>query len=151
MLFSSLFGRLVCLIVTLSLLPTAIAGGASGVYEQVGPIYQTYRIAVQTWGKDKKKILPGIPGNSHPLGGANFLEMIKYLDIAVVKSTFKASVTNLNDPDPHAVVDYARNKATSDERKSFFKDTPLPKIIVGSSKYFSEFLGQITTIVDSGT
>jgi hypothetical protein len=90
MLFCSLFGRLVCLIVTLSSLPTAIAGGASGVYETVGTVYQTYRIAIQTWDKGKEKILFGLKGGSHPSSGANILEVIKFLGIEVVDSTFKA-------------------------------------------------------------
>ncbi|KFZ15064.1 hypothetical protein V501_02897 [Pseudogymnoascus sp. VKM F-4519 (FW-2642)] len=129
MLLSSLFGRLVCLIVTLSSLPTAIVGGASGVYETVGPVYQTYRIAIQTWGKGQEKILFGLKGGSHPSSGANILE-------------------DLNDPGPHIVVNYVNNRATRDEKKSFFKSLPLPKIIAGSTTIFSEFLGKITTIVD---
>lgn len=87
----------------------------------------------------------------HPSGGANFLEVLKFLGIEVVDNTFKAAVTNLNDPDPHAVVDYALNKGTDKEMKSFFKNTPLPKIIVGSAPVLSEFLGKISTIVDDGT
>ncbi|KAH7152612.1 hypothetical protein EDB81DRAFT_789375 [Dactylonectria macrodidyma] len=66
----------------LSLLPEAIGGGMAGSFERIGPLYQTYRIAVEIWGADQKKFIPGLASltGSHPNGGANFLEMLNHLD-----------------------------------------------------------------------
>ncbi|KFZ02044.1 hypothetical protein V500_00494 [Pseudogymnoascus sp. VKM F-4518 (FW-2643)] len=87
------------------------------------PIYQTYSIAIASWGVDQKKILAGLADvtGTHAKGGANFRKMINYLDGADLNEAFfKDDGIELDDPDPpyssHGEIE---GKGKLDEIKSF--------------------------------
>ncbi|KFY17055.1 hypothetical protein V492_00915 [Pseudogymnoascus sp. VKM F-4246] len=148
MLLPSLFRRLLCLISTLSLLPMAIAGGIAGVYERVGPVYQTYRIAIATWGVGQPKMLQGLTGGTHPDGGANFVEVVNYLDtskkrVDIDTAEFLDEVGSVNDPDPHRAADYMI--VTASDAK--LGNLPLARIFEGIPDDFSTVLGQVRTVL----
>jgi len=149
MLFPRLFGWLVSLLITLSSLPGAIATGPAGAFERIGPLYQTYRIAVATWGADQKKILSGLTG-THPDGGANFREMINYVD-SIPETDERSTVDfwtdegiNINDPDPRkAAVHMYFNDITD-----LFK---FPMIFPGAGQLMPEVLEKIRKVLEDGT
>lgn len=107
------------------------------MHERVGPIYQTYRIAIATWGVDQKKILAGLTDvtTTHAKGGANFREM--NLDEAF----FKDEGIDLDHPDPH--------KTTI---QLYFSDNTdlltLEKVFVGENP---DMPSKIRTVLKNGT
>jgi hypothetical protein len=56
MLFPRLFGWLASLLIALSSLPVVVATGPAGTFERIGSLYQTYRIAVATWGEARGRL-----------------------------------------------------------------------------------------------
>jgi hypothetical protein len=152
MLCPRLLGWLVTLLITLLSLPTAIATGPAGAFERIGPFYQTYRIAVATWGADQKKILAGLADltGTHPDGGANFREMLNYIDneeysVDFFKGDAEAGETDIdiNDPDP---------KPTA--VKLYFEGNVeiinLEKLFPGAEQTMPEVLAKIRTVLTSG-
>jgi hypothetical protein len=98
-LFSHLSFWLPSLLFGLLSLPSADTLGAAGSYAVAGPIYRTLRVAIATWGKDQKKIFPGLAGKgSHRDGGANFREMVNHLYNTNLDVS-KFGSLDLNDPD----------------------------------------------------
>ncbi|KAI0545344.1 hypothetical protein F4679DRAFT_481393 [Xylaria curta] len=124
-------------------LPIATATGLAGAYERIGPIYQTYRIAVETWGADQKKILPALADlvGTHPNGGANFREMENFLDAENFDEAFyKDEGIDINDPDPHKT-------AVHLYYKSDVGLLTLEKIFAGTSTGWPYTIEQIRTVL----
>jgi hypothetical protein len=147
MLFRHLFSWLVSLLFTLSSLPVAIATGPAGAYERLGPIYQTYRIAIATWGKDQKKILSGLADvtGTHKNGGANFREMVNYLDGEDFNEDFyKNEGIDLDDPEPHKTAVHMYFNGNTDL-------LPLGKIFAGENPTMPSTLEKIRTVLGDGT
>lgn len=149
MLFWSLFSCLVNLLLILSSLPTSIATGLGGAYERIGPIYQTYRIAIATWGVDQKKILSDLADEvtgTHAKGGANFLEMVNYLDgSGLTEDDFKGAGINFDDPDPHktTIALYFLDKGNTDL-------LTLEKVCAGENPSMPSTLAKIRIILKDG-
>jgi len=147
MLSRRLFSWLLGLLSALSSLPAAIATGPAGAYERIGPIYQTYRIAVTAWGPDQQKILPGLAalGGSHKAGGANLKEMLNYLDKQNYDDAFfkDEGVTDLDDPDPHK----AARALFFNGEIGLFK---LANVFAGEGKSLPSTLEKVRTVLVDG-
>ncbi|OAQ62794.1 hypothetical protein VFPPC_08742 [Pochonia chlamydosporia 170] len=151
MLFRRMAGGLVSLLCfTLSSLPIASTTGVTGAYERIGPLYQTYRIAVATWTAKQTKILPGLAelGGSHPNGGANFREMINFIDYGyedgngLTEDWYKEHEIDLNDPEPHK---------TAVEMDYFGKtgNIDLGRLFAGNVALWSDAISRIRTVLKS--
>ncbi|KAI1113727.1 hypothetical protein F5Y14DRAFT_204004 [Nemania sp. NC0429] len=144
MLSQRLVGWLVSfLLLVFPSLPVVTATGQSGAYERIGPIYQAYRIAVEVWGADQKKILPALADmeGTHPKGGANFREMENFLDSEDFDEDFyKDEGIDINDPEPHKTaihLYYSTNLGL----------LPLEKIFAGTSAGWPYTIEQIRTVL----
>ncbi|KXJ87799.1 hypothetical protein Micbo1qcDRAFT_178869 [Microdochium bolleyi] len=139
--------QLAGLIALSSFLDSVSAGGIAGCFERVGPLYQTYRIAVDTWGADQKKFLPGLAattGGAHPDGGHNFLQVMNYLDGAN-----KYSEADLTFDDEKIDINKATPVYTA-AQMLYYKNAPdlvpLPLLFRNAPETWPDALGQIKTI-----
>lgn len=93
------------------------------------------------------KILPGLAKltGTHPNGGANFREMINYLDIEDFDEDFwKEGGVNIVDPEPYETAKFMYYNGNTE----LFK---LERVFVGEKQTFPDVLAKIRTVLTDGT
>jgi len=156
MLLRRAFCALFSILSTLSFLPAVLGTGLTGGFERVGPLYTTYRLAVAAWGKDQKKIMPGLADitGSHKDGGANFKEFSKYLDGAQLTDEFFKRpgevAIDLDRPDPIETAKRVDYSDDGSEGKKLGHTVQLTRVFAGASEFWNEALEKVRTVLLEG-